>query len=373
MYTSVIFKNAVADNTKFKFVLEKCIDLLSYSFYFQVTIGSYPCVVEESSANSIVCHIDPQNSMDVGIREMVTLTVYNLGIAINTLPNEFDRRFVLLPNIDMVLPNAGSTTGMTKVTIKGSGFSVSSAAVEVRMGRFPCEVLSVNYTTIECETSPAPHQLVTVQLLIHGVPAQCQGNCSFSYLEGIAAFITSISPNSITGSVNALIEGEGFGTILEDIAVFIGNQPFRAIDVTENNITVLVTPLPAGLHPVSVVVGSKGLALGNLSVSSPTVASVTPASGSIGGGTTLVITGNGFYPGNTTVTIGDEACQIISVNSSEVYCRTPAGAAGQVNVKIFVNAVAYPPLSFTYAWEDTPLLREIVPSTGIPVPTFLLS
>ncbi|XP_070248855.1 fibrocystin-L [Myotis yumanensis] len=332
----------------------------------KVTIGSYPCVVEESTANSIVCHIDPQNSMDVGIREIVTLTVYNLGIAINTLPNEFDRRFVLLPNIDMVLPNAGSTTGMTKVTIKGSGFSVSSAAVEVRMGRFPCEVLSVNYTTIECETSPAPHQLVTVQLLIHGVPAQCQGNCSFSYSESIAAFITSISPNSITGSVKALIEGEGFGTILEDVAVFIGNQQFGAVDVTENNITVLVTPLPAGLHPVSVVVGSKGLALGNLSVSSPAVASVSPASGSIGGGTTLVITGNGFYPGNTTVTVGDESCQIISVNASEVYCRTPAGAAGRVNVKIFVNAVAYPPLSFTYTWEDTPLLREIVPSTGPP-------
>lgn len=311
--------------------------------------------------------------MDVGIREMVSLTVYNLGIAINTLPNEFDRRFVLLPNIDMVLPNAGSTTGMTKVTIKGSGFSVPPAAVEVRMGRFPCEVLSVNYTTIECETSPAPHQLATVQLLIHGVPAQCQGNCSFSYLESIAAFITSISPNSVTGPVKALIEGEGFGTSLEDIAVFIGNQQFRAIDVTENNITVLVTPLPAGLHPVSVVVGSKGLALGNLSVSSPAVASVSPASGSIGGGTTLAITGNGFYPGNTTVTVGDESCQIISVSSSEVYCRTPAGAAGRVNVKIFVNAVTYPPLSFTYAWEDTPLLREIEPNTGIPTPTFLLS
>ncbi|OBS63773.1 hypothetical protein A6R68_07688, partial [Neotoma lepida] len=57
-----------------------------------VTIGSYPCVVEESSENYIMCHIDPQNSMDVGIREIVTLIVYNLGTAINTVPNEFDRR-----------------------------------------------------------------------------------------------------------------------------------------------------------------------------------------------------------------------------------------------------------------------------------------
>ncbi|CAD7693852.1 unnamed protein product [Nyctereutes procyonoides] len=332
----------------------------------KVTIGSYPCIVEESSDNSIRCHIDPQNSMNVGIREIVTVTVYNLGTALNTLSSEFDRRFVLLPNINMVLPNAGSTTGMTRVTVRGSGFAASPAGVEVFMGHFPCKVLSVNYTAIECETSPAPQQLVKVDLLIHGVPAQCQGNCSFSYLESITAFVTRVFPNFIKGPVEVLIEGEGFGTILEDIAVFIGNQQFRAMDVNENNVTVLVGPLPAGLHSLGVVVGSKGLALGNLTVSSPAIASVTPTSGSIAGGTTLMITGNGFDPGNTTVTVGYEPCEIISVNSSEVYCCTPAGTAGRVSVKIFVNEVAYPPLSFTYALEDTPLLRELVPNTGPP-------
>lgn len=308
--------------------------------------------------------------MDVGIREIVTLTVYNLGTALNTLSSESDGRFVLLPNIDMVLPNAGSTSGMTRVTIKGSGFAVSSAGAEVFMGHLPCKVLSVNYTAIECETSPAPQQLVKVDLLIHGVPAQCQGNCSFSYSESITAFITRILPNSIKGPGEVLIEGDGFGTALEDIAVFIGNQQVRAIDVNDNNITVLVSPLPAGLHPLSVVVGSKGVALGNLTVSSPAVASVTPTSGSIAGGTPLVITGNGFYPGNTTVTVGDEPCEIISVNSSEVFCRTPAGMVGRVDVKIYVNTVAYPPLSFTYTLEDTPLVREIDPRTGTPMPSF---
>uniref|UniRef100_A0A8C0SGA7 Fibrocystin-L n=1 Tax=Canis lupus familiaris TaxID=9615 RepID=A0A8C0SGA7_CANLF len=338
----------------------------------KVTIGNYPCIVEESSDNSIRCHIDPQNSMNVGIREIVTVTVYNLGTALNTLSSEFDRRFVLLPNINMVLPNAGSTTGMTRVTVRGSGFAASPAGVEVFMGHFPCKVLSVNYTAIECETSPAPQQLVKVDLLIHGVPAQCQGNCTFSYLESITAFVTRVFPNFIKGPVEVLIEGEGFGTILEDIAVFIGNQQFRAMDVNENNVTVLVGPLPAGLHSLGVVVGSKGLALGNLTVSSPAIASVTPTSGSIAGGTTLLITGNGFDPGNTTVTVGYEPCEIISVNSSEVYCCTPAGTAGRVSVKIFVNEVAYPPLSFTYALEDTPLLRELVPNTGIPLPSFSL-
>nr|XP_048313021.1 fibrocystin-L isoform X3 [Myodes glareolus] len=332
----------------------------------KVTIGSYPCVVEESSENSIMCHIDPQNSMDVGIREIVTLTVYNLGTAINTVPNEFDRRFVLLPNIDMVLPSAGSTTGMTRVTIHGSGFGASFASVDVSMGDFPCKVLTVTYTAIECETSPAPQQLVPVDLLIHGVPSRCQGNCSFSYQEKLAPYVTGIFPNSIKGSGNLLIEGEGLGTLLEDVSIFIGSQQFRVIEVNENNITVSMTPLPAGLHSLHVVVGSKGLALGNLTVSSPAVASVSPTTGSIAGGTTLAITGNGFSPGNTTVTIGNNPCQIVFTNSSEVYCSTPAGRAGTASLKISVNAVAYPPLSFTYTMEDTPFLKRIIPNRGPP-------
>ncbi|XP_042639560.1 fibrocystin-L [Orycteropus afer afer] len=332
----------------------------------KVTIGSYPCVVEESSENSVKCHIDPQNSMDVGIREIVTLTVHNLGTAISTLPSEFDRRFVLLPNMDTVLPQAGSTSGMTRMTIKGSGFAASPANVDVLLGHLPCKVLSVNYTDIECETPTAPQQFVNVNLLIHGVSAQCHGNCSFSYLDSLTPIITRIIPSSISGFVEVLIQGEGFGTILEDIAVFTGSQQFTAMDVNENNITVLVTPLPAGLHSLSVVVGAKGLALGNLSVSSPAEASVSPTSGSIGGGTVLVITGNGFYPGKTIVIVGDNPCEIISVNSSEVYCSTPAGEAATVDVKIFVSAVAYPPLSYTYALEDTPVLGTIVPSRGPP-------
>lgn len=338
--------------------------LILHSFFFQVTIGSYPCVVEESSENSIMCHIDPQDSMDVGIREIVTLTVYNLGTAINTVPNEFDRRFVLLPNIDMVLPSAGSTTGMTRVTIHGSGFGASFASVDVSMGDFPCKVLTVTYTAIECETSPAPQQLVPVDLLIHGVPSRCQGNCSFSYQENLAPYVTGIFPNSIKGSGNLLIEGEGLGTLLEDVSIFIGSQQFRAIEVNENNITVSMTPLPAGLHSLHIVVGSKGLALGNLTVSSPAVASVSPTTGSIAGGTTLAITGNGFSPGNTTVTIGNNPCQIVFTNSSEVYCSTPAGRAGTASLKISVNAVAYPPLSFTYTMEDTPFLKRIIPNRG---------
>ncbi|XP_044514196.1 fibrocystin-L [Gracilinanus agilis] len=331
----------------------------------KVTIGGYPCVIEESSENVIMCHIDPQNSMAIGIQELVSLVVHNLGTAINTLTKDLERRFVLLPHIDMVAPNVGSTKGMTRVIIKGSGFAASTDHIKATVGGFPCTILSVNYTVIECETSPAPEQRVDIDLRIHDIPAQCQGNCSFSYLDIVTPFVTKIFPNTLQNvSTKVLIEGQGFGECLEDILIYVGDRQFRAADVNNTSITVVVNAVPAGFYPLRVIVMTKGLAAGNFTVNSPLVASLLPTSGSTEGGTALIITGNGFSPGNTTVTIGDAPCKIVSITPNEVCCNTPARSASTVLVKILINSFAFPPLSYTYSLDDTPLLKDVVPARG---------
>lgn len=55
--------------------------------------------------------------MNVGIREIVILIVYNLGIVINILIKVFDRWFVFLLNIDMVMLKVGLIIGMIRVII----------------------------------------------------------------------------------------------------------------------------------------------------------------------------------------------------------------------------------------------------------------
>uniref|UniRef100_A0A7N4NVE6 Fibrocystin-L n=1 Tax=Sarcophilus harrisii TaxID=9305 RepID=A0A7N4NVE6_SARHA len=339
----------------------------SLGYANKVTIGGYPCVIESSSENVIICYIDPQNSMAIGVGELVTLIVDNLGTAINTLTRELDRRFVLLPHIDTVTPHVGSTRGMTRVIIKGSGFAASSTHIKAAIGGFPCTILSVNYTVIECETSPAPEQRMDIDLRIHDIPAQCQGNCTFSYLDNITPFVTGIFPNTLQNvSTKFLIEGRGFGECLEDVLVYIGDRQFRAVYVNDTNISVVVNAMPAGYYLLRVVVMTKGLAAGNFTVNSPLVASLLPTSGSTQGGTALIITGNGFSPANTTVTIGNQLCKIVSITPSEIHCNTPASSPATVEVRILINSFASPPLSFTYSQDDTPYLKDVLPDRGPP-------
>jgi hypothetical protein len=62
-----------------------------------------------------------------------------------------------------------------------------------------------------------------------------------------------------------------------------------------------------------------------------TIVSVQPASGSTGGGTSMVITGTGFRSGST-VSLGGERVTAFASNSTTLYLTTPAHAAGAVDV-----------------------------------------
>lgn len=64
-----------------------------------------------------------------------------------------------------------------------------------------------------------------------------------------------------------------------------------------------------------------------------TVSALDPVRGSTTGGTTVQITGTGFYSG-TTVTFDSERTTAALLNSTVMYATTPAHAAGTVNVII---------------------------------------
>jgi hypothetical protein len=66
----------------------------------------------------------------------------------------------------------------------------------------------------------------------------------------------------------------------------------------------------------------------------PSVSSVTPNSGSINGGTTIVIKGEDFYSG-TVVSVGGTLCHtIIVVDSNTITAVTPAHALGATDVVV---------------------------------------
>ncbi|KAM4704928.1 fibrocystin-L [Rhinophrynus dorsalis] len=329
----------------------------------QVFIGKYPCVVFYADQNTVTCNIDPQNSMPVGIAEMVSLEVNNYGYAINTLTNEMDRRFALLPHIDFITPSNGSVSGYTRLTIHGSGFANTSGSTILQ--GLNCAIVSLNYTDIICDTMPGNSQNINVNVYVNGIPSKCLGSCSFSYSIGEHA-ITSAFPIVIRNTSTILnITGFGFGTNLDDILVYVGGMQLEVVNVNDTEISCIIDPIPTGSYTLKVIVLSKGLASGKLIITSPAEATLLTTSGSILGGTLLMIQGNGFDPLNTVVLIGGAPCQILSVTAGDVLCFTPPSAtAKNVTVSIRVWFITYPALSYSYSENDTPSVTSILPNTG---------
>lgn len=298
----------------------------------------------------------------MGIPLPVTVLVNNLGTAILTMPKEYDRRFVVLPVIDSIFPLVGSTTGHTRLFISGSGFSNGLITV----AGVPCNVVSIDYSYVVCDTLPSEARRGDVVVYVNSISSTCSFDCKFEYSESIAPYISEVLPNSVSGNTTTVvITGSGFGNDSANLMVSAANILLTVTEVTDSSIKVLVGALPAGTHVLQVVVMSKGLATGDETLTSIAQASVNPTSGSIAGGTPLLITGNGFVAGNTTVRLANSPCRILDVTSDSVRCMTPPHAEGQVQVNIKVFDVVYPPQNFNYSKGQTPNITSVSPRTGI--------
>ncbi|XP_056106662.1 fibrocystin-L-like [Rhinichthys klamathensis goyatoka] len=327
----------------------------------EVKVGDRPCNVINSTSTEINCQLSPDSGAPVGIPLSVSVRINNLGTAILYMPKEYDRRFVVLPVVDSVFPLVGSTTGYTRLFISGSGFSNGLVTV----ADIPCKVVFMNYTQVVCDTSPSAARRGNVAVYVNSISSSCSFDCTFEYSDSIAPNVSTVFPNSVSGNATTVeVTGSGFGNNSADLMVSAANILLEVTEVTDNNITVLVGALPAGAHVLQVVVMRKGLATGDATLTSIAQASVNPTSGSIAGGTPLLITGNGFVAGNTTVKLANSPCRILDVTPDTVRCMTPPHAEGQVQVNIRVFDVVYPPQRFNYSREQTPNITSLSPITG---------
>lgn len=332
-------------------------------FFWQpkVKVGDRPCSVINSTSTEINCQLSPDSGAPVGIPLPVSVRINNLGTAILYMPKEYDRRFVVLPVVDSVFPLVGSTTGYTRLFISGSGFSNGPVTV----ANIPCNVVFMNYTQVICDTSPSAARRGNVAVFVNSISSSCSFDCMFEYSDSITPYVSVVFPNSVSGNATIVeITGSGFGNNSADLMVSAANILLEVTEVTDNNITVLVGALPAGTHVLQVVVMRKGLATGEATLTSIAQASINPTSGSIAGGTPLLITGNGFVAGNTTVKLANSPCRILDVTPDTVRCMTPPHAEGQVQVNIKVFDVVYPPQPFNYSRGQTPNITSISPITG---------
>ena len=217
--------------------------------------------------------------------------------------------------------------------------------------------------------SPLPYSLA----LLAGLAAGCVEDSG----EDLAVVAVTPASGSLAGGTAIAIEGQGFDSDARvefyfATAVPPTTLPVAAPTVVSSRILLATTPeLPAGfaatLADVVVRRGSHmaAKAQGYSYVSlPPTLSSVAPSTGPVGGGTSITIAGSGFLNGVTVTIGGNAAGSVVRVDPNTITCVTPAGGAGATNLTVTNpdGKSATLPGGFTYVGPPAP--TAIAPAGG---------
>jgi hypothetical protein len=156
--------------------------------------------------------------------------------------------------------------------------------------------------------------------------------------------VTKLSPakGAAGGGTSVKIIGAGFAGAT---AVHFGSR--SASFTISSSSTIIATVPAAAVETVDVTVtnaiGTSALVSADHYKYIPAVTGVSPAAGAAAGGATVTVTGSGFLPGSSATIFKFGTTKAASVScSSSTTCTvlTPAHAAGTVDVKATVNALA---------------------------------
>jgi hypothetical protein len=315
----------------------------------------------------------------LGTLEPVTtylITVTNTDAEGTSLANSPPLEAKSLTVVQLVAPVA--------VTEPAAGVTATSATLEghVNPAGEPVEVCQFEYGTTEaygivvpCSSLPGegeiplpvsapvggltPNTTYHVRLTATGPGGTSRGgDWPFTTLPTTAApTVTAISPRSGSAAGGTVVKITGTG-LTGATAVMFGSAEAYVLAINSN--TSMSVEAPAGsVGAVNVTVttpgGTSGITSKDLFRYVPTVADVSPNSGSIAGGASVTVTGTGFALG-TTATVFKfgtaKATAVDCTSTTECTMVSPSHSAGIVDVKATVNkvtsAASRPADEFTY-------------------------
>ncbi|MGO9921062.1 MAG: IPT/TIG domain-containing protein, partial [Isosphaeraceae bacterium] len=249
----------------------------------------------------------------------------------------------VLPNPPVVASTAAASATQTAATLNAT---VNPNGGEVSKCEFEYGTTNSYGQTAPCSPPPGSGSSpVAVSAAIAGLTANTtydfrvsatnaggtsKGNEeSFTTLPIPPPTISSISSASgpAGGGATVTIKGSGF---VAGATVTIGSEASAAEIISETEIRARTAATAAGSYEV-IVKDENGTSTGGPGytyIPAPTVESITPAQGPIGGSTLVKITGTGFTEG-ATVTIGGAASEVKVLSATEVTAITPAGTGAQ--------------------------------------------
>jgi hypothetical protein len=268
------------------------------------------------------------------------------------------------PTINWIGPNSGPANSSNLVTISGANFA---SGASVTFGGVQATGVVVSSTTMTAQTPASAagtvNVVVTSKAGIASTPA-------ITYTFNPPPSVSSVSPASgqLTGGASVLVSGANF---LPGAKVTLGGVPATNISATTGSISATTPPGTTGA--VNVVVtnpdGQSATATGAYSYEqpAPALAAVSPASGSVKGGTVVVLSGTNFLP-NPVVTFGGVGATVTAAMATAITVSAPVNSStGAVSVTVTNTDGQASTLSAGYDYVQagpTPTVSSIGSTSG---------
>ncbi|MFZ3005439.1 MAG: IPT/TIG domain-containing protein [Phenylobacterium sp.] len=269
--------------------------------------------------------------------------------------------YVAAPTVTAAAPSAGSTLGATSVVLTGTNFTSVTA---VKFGGVDAAAFTVNSATqITATTAAGAAGAADVSVTATGGT----GTLTSGYTYVAPPTLSGVSPSSgpDAGGASVVLTGTNFTGVT---AVKFGAT--NATSFTVDSATQITAVSPAGAAgtvamSVTAAGGTGSQASAYTYIQSPAVLAVSPSSGPLAGGTTVILTGANLT-GATAVKFGATDATSFTVDSAtQITAVSPAGAAGSVNVIATTpggTSLAGPGNVFTYL--AAPTITAANPSAG---------
>jgi hypothetical protein len=291
----------------------------------------------------------------------VTVTTPLGASAINRPGDQFT--YTTLPAVTGISPTSGPSAGGTSVTITGNNLAGATA---VKFGGTAGTITASGPTTIVA-TSPPGSGTVDVSVTTTAGTSVASSADRFTYIPP-APTITGFTPTSgpTAGGTSVTITGTNLSAAA---SVTFGTTSAAITANTTGSITVTSPP---GTGAVALTVTTPGGSVSSTgkftyTAPAPTVTSVSPNVGPVGGNATVTIIGTNFI-GVSAVKFGSINATSFQTNSqTQITATTPAGSAGAivdvtVTTSAATSAINQPGDQYTYS--GPPAVTGLSPNTG---------
>ena len=293
----------------------------------------------------------------------VAILVTNPDTQSGGLSAAFSYNPLAAPTVTSVSPTTGPAAGGTTITITGTGF-VNGASVTVG-GVAASSVVVASATSI---TAVTPQRVAGAGAIIvtNSDSQSATLLAAFTATANASPTVSTVTANTGTTSGGTSISITGTGFLANATVSLGGSLATQVTVVSATAITATTPPHAAGAVPVTVtnydgLAGTNGTGFTYKANAAPTISAVAPATGPLGGGTSITITGTNLQPG-ATVRVGNAyALEVTVAGTTAILSMTPAALAGVAPIVVTNpdGQTAVLSSGFTYTANPAPTITAV--------------